>query len=109
MGLGFIAHNTSIGSTTPVALSADQAVKTGCRIEALAANGAAYVYFGFFADDASALAGLTASTGYQLAAGSAESIDVGAIQGNSDSSTGNLKYLYLLSSAGTLGVCCWGR
>ncbi len=108
MALGFLARNAAIGSTTPVAMSADQPVKTGCRIQGLAANSTGIVYFGFFADDAAALAGLSASTGFQLAAGQSEAIDVAALQGDLASHLGNLKYLYLLASSGTLGVCCWG-
>lgn len=108
MALGFVIRNNAIGSSTPVALTADQDVRFGCRLEALVANSTGIVYFGFFEDDAAALAGLTASTGFQLAAGQVEPIDVAFLQGDISKQTGNLKYLYLLSSSGTLGVACRG-
>lgn len=110
MSLGFSVQNAAVGASVPVAVAADQAVHSIAYLRALTANSTGIIYYGFFATAAAALAGLTASTGAQLASTDpAVPIPVGCLQGTTAQVTGNLKYLYVLSSSGTLGVSCWGK
>lgn len=84
-------QNTDIDAAAE-ALAASTFVLTGVRIKALAAN-TGTIYVG---NDSS----VTASNGYPIAAGEAESFDVGFF-------SGNLANIYVIGSAANQAAAFW--
>jgi len=105
--VGFNGQNNTISASTPTALvvSPGQRVYTGIRLKN---TGSQTFYYGFYENDAAALSGLTASTGFPVSAGGEESIDCAAMKVNSIDGFGNLQYLYILSGSGTGTAAYWG-
>ena len=106
-GQGQVAFS---GATPTPLISAagGQQIRTGVRIKALAAN-TDIIYFGFYASQSLATAGLTTSTGFPLSAGNEEPIDTGALQlqNQGGGSYGNLNNLYFLVNSGTQTIAYW--
>lgn len=103
---GFQGQLQTVG-VAPTPLSAGQRVLAKVVLKAAVGN-AGVVYYGFYATQALATAGLNANTGFPLESGKEETIDVGALKPKGTEAYGDLKYLFVLSSAGTLSVAWWG-
>ena len=91
-------QNTDVDAAAEPLVGSATLVLTGVRIKALAANGANYIYVG---NNSS----VSATTGYQLAAGEECSFDVGFFA--DPGAAGDLQDIYVIGSAANLAVCYW--
>lgn len=86
-------QNTDVDAAAEALVGAETIAQYSVTIKALAANAANFIYVGI-ADTVSA------TTGYQLAAGAEITLPVGVFGGD-------LQDIYVIGSAANLAVCYW--
>ena len=107
--IGFTGQIATVNSTPQAIAPNGQKINTGIRLRSLVpSTNTDVIYFGFFKDAASALAGLTTSTGFPIAPATEEPVDGGAIRQFPTDGCGDLQYLFVACFSNTVSLAYWG-